>query len=197
MEQAIKKENLIKLLNEKNETELIEMLKKAYKNKEKVPYYNLTEHKLLSKDNEIPMDETGFRFYDYTRKQRCYYYVSNIGRVLIIESEKEIKEEYKEDIFNFKHWFVPRDSYTLCLDIESFKQIIKENNIAELDGYRFNSSTPVYNMVGSAWLKDEYEKVKKEYGDIRIDLHHINGNNNDCSTQNLIYLPYNVHARAH
>lgn len=194
----MKKDNLLNL----NREELIEELKKEYRPSYS-PYYNDdSADKLLTTDDGAPMNESGFKFYDYTKFNHYYYFVSDIGRVALVKIEKledykkiEDFELKKNDIESKKYemWIIPRDSYTLCLDCEKF---ISDNS--DFANCRFNSSTPIYTMVGRAWLKNEYNKAEELACDKeQIDLHHINGNNNDCSIQNLIYLPKSIHSEIH
>ncbi|MBO6088267.1 hypothetical protein J6P92_08000 [bacterium] len=185
------KKRLKDLIKNKDTEKLKDELRNAYYNP-KINIENWEDKKLLP-------NEKGFKFAGYTRRTKYYYFVSNIGRFLIVKwnskKELDINNVYKTEIFEEnKCWVIYQNPDTLCLDIARLKNTHKEH-----EGYVYNSSTPLYNFVGETWLQDEYVKAKSIAIDEndRIELHHIDGNNLNCSCDNLIYIPNSIHACVH
>jgi len=172
---------------------LIEFLRKKYNKKlSNKPKNTIVDY--LKPDEEIK--------YYYTSNCKDYhYFVSNYGNVFLVNISKDVlSDEIKEKIYTnkdfiFEKYYIPQNYDTLCLDTEwcksNYGKVFKE--------YKFNSSTPVYQMVGDTWLKDEYKIIKTiKFDDTeRIELHHIDGNNYNCRADNLIYLPNRIHSRVH
>ena len=186
---------LYELIKQDNNIELIkEKLKQAYRDGIKEQF--IKENDEYWKSNKLIKNEEGFKFAGYTRRTNYYYFVSNIGRFLLVKSgnEPSASKVYKKEIFNENdYWIIFQNPDTLCLDFARLKEEFKK----EHDGYVYNSSNPLYNYVGETWLKEEKDKVSNRFKDERIELHHIDGNNMNCCTNNLIYLPNSIHACVH
>lgn len=189
-----------------NKKELKELLKQGKKEELKVALINAFNKKNKQKNisdevwksKKLIENEKGFKFAGFTRRKYYYYFVSNIGRFILVkwnpQTELQPDNEYKTEIFDNEHWIIFQNPDTLCLDISRLKREYTEHK-----DFVYNSSTPLYNYVGDTWLKDEYELAKKiaiNKND-RIELHHIIGNNTNCNTDNLIYIPNSIHACVH
>lgn len=177
------------------------------KSKERSEYISRNYEKCsLLKDK----GENGFKFYQNTNYTNYYYFVSNLGRIILVRADEEILNELKNNeisIFeiltvgnpkyedkNYNvYWFMPINHENLCIDIIKF---IENNPIHS--GCTFDSTTPVYKFVSNSWLQEEKEIAYKIANDKeRIETHHISGYNNDCSVYNLIELPNSLHAKVH
>lgn len=182
-----KKQLIKKLLNK-------EMTAKKDVIKELQTKYNKKNYSDIELQLSLIENEACFKYYNHSRRKNYYYFVSNIGRVLLIniEAENNIEEMEIKEFPKDKCWIIPQNTETLCLDIDWFKQ-----KYEDFCGYILNSSTPVYTMVGEVWLADEYKKMNEAYPDERIELHHIDGNNLNCKIDNLIYIPNHIHAIVH
>jgi len=186
------KKGLINLIKNKDTQKLKEELIKAYNNpKSNTDTENWEDETLLT-------DEKGFKFAGYTKRSKYYYFVSNIGRFLIVkwDSKKELNTNctYKTEIFKENKCWVIYQNSDFCLDIERLQNTHKEHA-----GYVYNSSKPLYSFVGEAWLqaeKTEAESIAIDENE-RIELHHIDGNNFNSDCDNLIYIPNSIHTRVH
>lgn len=153
------------------------------------PYMDCTDKSLNNCDDEI------FMYWRPTIKRtEWYYYVSNMGRVLLL-NKKNIPE-YKIDEQD-KYYIIPlckgkincdQEECYLYLDKDRFKKMNPDFDKELI----LNSSTPVHEMVAEAF---QINKNNDEH--IKYEIHHINNCGFDNRVENLVSLRKSIHAMAH
>lgn len=164
---------------------------------------------------ELLEGEIGFKPAQQLLKPNYFYYISNLGRALIVDiSDGEIKKYHdnttKETLF-FEKNHLPKN----CLKVNTNCSFLVIKNGYFIDTipststeYTINKSDGVHKFVaydntqepcGADWLCDDKSKnfsrklIYLKIYEKPIELHHINGNPSDNRRDNLIFLPKALH----
>ena len=173
------------------------------------PEWNIDEFKLINGEIE-------FKLVHSVGSWSCYYYfVSNIGRVIVVKTneasdeikmgeKKTIKFDDSEKINKSNCWFIPIENGYLS------KSVLEESP----DQIKLTTTTDIYKfMIEAGWLDygDDYvdnknckelaskivdNNIKNGESD-RLEVHHIDNNPSNNNIKNLIWVPQSIHKLLH
>ncbi len=173
------KQEIKRLLEEKNEKDLIKLLNFCVNDEKLTKEFTSMKYEMCLK---LPKEDSDEEFYELgkIRGKTHRYLASNYGRMAIEDIEgknRKIIPQWQDN--NDWNWY---------LNVEKFK----EDN-SEFRDKTLTKTKKVYNfMKETKWLEEEYKEIENWYPDCKLQLHHIckNGNNR---IDNLVYLPKCIH----
>ena len=132
--------------------------------------------------------------------KRYYYYISNLGNVLVFDAEEKdapIVLNVDSDLQKEKYQIIPvQNGYLNTANINLKFDIPKL--ATETDVYTFTIEAGWLDIDEAAEIKKLAQKiVKSNYPNDRLEVHHINNNPSDNSIKNLIWLPKSIHQLIH
>ena len=126
-----------------------------------------------------------------------YYYCANDNTGSIILVKKDIINDDNKEI-SINHLKINKDYW----EVETYNGYLCGKNLP----CKISEYTDIYLFVSVAYwetLEKHNQELIDNFGknypneNIRLELHHINGDPNDNRLTNLIYLPKFIHAKVH
>ena len=132
--------------------------------------------------------------------KRYYYYISNYGRVLIVDVEDNEPQKtlmFDSNLSNEKCQLIPiQNGY---LDSKTKLKFDIPKLATETDVYKFTVEAGWLDSGKDAEIKQLAQKIVDSgmCQNDRLEVHHINNNPSDNSIENLIWLPRSIHQHLH
>jgi hypothetical protein len=189
------RKELIEILKEKaNKIEIDYTNNNIYVNK---PWNDKTQDLLTE------CDEQEFRLvHSVSNSSNYYYYISNIGRVIVVNTNRANPCIKNNELNKYKYWFISiKNGYLSTSDLDK-----------NFPNIKIATYTDVYSfMIEAGWLEDSEDEEndkslslqivnynkEKEYLNDRIEVHHIDNNPSNNNVKNLIWLPKSIHQKLH